>query len=83
MKAERLELRLSHDEKELFRRAQKISGESNLSSFIVSRVKSVCYDVIERETRILEGERDRRIFFDAIFDQPRPNDKLAELLNTD
>lgn len=75
-KNERLDLRVSAKEKVLFRAAQQLSGDSSISSFIVRIVKEQAEQIVAKSEQILASERDRKIFFDAVFGASAPNQNL-------
>ncbi len=77
-KDERIELRISSDDKRIFKRAQKLSGDKSFSSFIVRVVKQQAEEIVAKHDRILSSEKDRKVFFDAVFGSSKPNQNLVE-----
>ena len=77
-KVERIELRVSSKDKMIFRRAQKLSGDKSLSSFIVRIVKKQAEEIVAKNDRIIATEKDRQLFFDAVFGDNKPNQNLIE-----
>lgn len=77
-KDERIELRVSSTEKEIFRRAQKLSGDKSFSSFIVRVVKQQAEEILAKNNRIMATEKDREVFFEAVFGNSKPNKNLVE-----
>lgn len=77
-KDERIELRVSATDKRIFRRAQKLSGDKSFSSFIVRVVKKQAEEIIANNDRLIATERDRQVFFDAVFGHTKPNQNLVE-----
>ena len=75
---ERIDIRITPEEKEIFLRARKLSGDRSLSAFITRIVKDKAFEIIEENERILSTERDRKIFFDAIFADMEPNQALKD-----
>jgi uncharacterized protein (DUF1778 family) len=78
IKQERIDIRVTPEEKSLFLQAQQISGEKSFSSFLIRILKNKSHEIIEENQRILASERDRNIFFDAIFSDQAPNQALKE-----
>lgn len=78
IKDERVELRISSAEKKIFQKAQKLSGDKSFSSFIVRIVKKEAEEIVAKNDRIIVTERDRQIFFDAVFGDIEPNQNLLE-----
>ncbi|WKN45791.1 DUF1778 domain-containing protein [Tunicatimonas pelagia] len=77
-KDERIELRVSATDKRIFKRAQKLSGDKSFSSFIVRVVKEQAQEIVAKNDRVIATETDRQIFFDAVFNNTKPNQNLIE-----
>ena len=77
-KDERIEFRIAPEEKELFRRAQQLSGDKTFSGFITRIVRTRSIQIIEEKEKILASERDKEIFFKAVFEDSKPNNVLSE-----
>jgi len=77
-KDERIELRISDFDKKMFQKAQKLSGEKSFSSFIIRIVKQQVEEILAQNEKILATQADRKIFFDAVFKNSKPNKKLVE-----
>ena len=77
-KNERIELRVSPTDKRIFRRAQKLSGDKSLSSFVIRVVKQQTEEIVAKNDRILATEKDRQVFFNAVFSNTKPNQNLVE-----
>lgn len=77
-KDERIEFRISPEDKEIFLRAQKLSGDKTFSSFVTRVVRAEATNIIAQKERILASERDKEIFFNAIFGDAQPNEALSE-----
>lgn len=77
-KDERIEIRISSHDKQIFQKAQKLSGDKSFSSFIVRIVKKQAEEIVAQNDRIIASERDREKFFDAVFGNVVPNKNLVE-----
>lgn len=77
-KDERIEIRISSQDKKIFQKAQKLSGDKSFSSFIVRIVKQQAEEIVAENDRIIASEKDREIFFDAVFGDSEPNENLVE-----
>jgi uncharacterized protein (DUF1778 family) len=77
-KDERMELRVSSTDKRIFKRAQKLSGDKSFSSFVVRIVKKEAEAIVSKNDRIIATEKDRQVFFDAVFGNVKPNQNLVE-----
>lgn len=78
VKNERIDIRVTPEEKEVFLKAHEISGDRTFSGFITRIVKTKSFEIIEENERILASERDRKIFFDALFSEQEPNQTLKD-----
>jgi uncharacterized protein (DUF1778 family) len=76
-KDERMELRVSPADKRFFKRAQKLSGDKSFSSFVVRILKKEAEEIVSKNDRIIATERDRKVFFDAVFSNEKPNQNLV------
>lgn len=77
-KDERIEIRISSQDKKIFKKAQKLSGDKSFSSFIVRIVKEQAESIVAKNNKIIVSERDRAKFFDAVFGNNEPNENLIE-----
>jgi uncharacterized protein (DUF1778 family) len=77
-KDDRIEFRVAPEEKRMFRRAQKLSGDKTFSGFVTRIVRTRSIQIIKEKERILASERDKEIFFKSIFADSNPNKTLSE-----
>jgi uncharacterized protein (DUF1778 family) len=77
-KDERIELRVSSADKKIFKRAQELSGDRSFSSFIIRVVKKEAEEIVSKNDRIIASEKDREVFFKAVFGNKKPNKNLVE-----
>ncbi|MFW5756055.1 MAG: DUF1778 domain-containing protein [Tangfeifania sp.] len=77
-KDERIEIRISPQDKKMFKKAQELSGDRSFSSFIVRIVKARAEEIVAKNDRIIASERDREKFFDVVFGNAEPNAELVE-----
>ena len=77
-KSERIDLRITQTDKELFKKAQHLSGDTSLSSFLLRILKQKTQEIVAKKESIIASERDRKVFFDAVFGEIEPNDKLKK-----
>ena len=75
---DRIDVRISTEQKELFRRASVISGFKNLTEFIVHCVSKESKALLMEESQMLKNEEDKRIFFNALLNPPSPNARLKQ-----
>lgn len=76
-KDERIEIRVSSHDKRIFQKAQKLSGDKSFSSFIIRVLKKHSEEIVANNERILASDRDREIFFNAVFGNEKPNNILV------
>ncbi|MFV0345825.1 MAG: DUF1778 domain-containing protein [Bacteroidales bacterium] len=77
-KNERIEIRVSAQDKELFRMAQELSGVKSFSGFIIEAAKARAEEIVTKNQQIIVSERDRKKFFDAVFGDKKPNRTLID-----
>lgn len=74
-KIERLEARISKEQKELFQRAADIQGRS-LTDFVISSVLDAAKRAIQEHEMMALSVRDREVFVEALLSPSEPSDKL-------
>lgn len=78
LKNERLDFRVSPDQKSILERAAEIKHVSLSSYVISSSLRQAQIDLTENETLILSN-RDRDSIMAALENPPKPNEALKEL----
>jgi uncharacterized protein (DUF1778 family) len=74
----RFDTKLTKVQKDLFELDAKIGGYRTLTDFVVTTVQEKAKNIVEQHEAILLSERDKNIFFDAIMNPPKPNQRLQE-----
>ncbi|MBV9590550.1 MAG: DUF1778 domain-containing protein [Hyphomicrobiales bacterium] len=74
---ERLEVRISRDQKTLFQRAAELHGRT-LADFVITSVQDAAMRVIEEAQSIRLGEEDSRAFAEALLNSREPNARLKK-----
>ncbi len=74
-KVERLEARISAQEKAIFAKAAAIQGRT-LTEFVVSSLHEASSRVIQSHEIIRLAEQDREAFVQALLNPPEPNSNL-------
>lgn len=72
---ERLEARVSRDQKALFQRAAELQGRT-LTDFVIASVHDAAVRVIEETQTIRLGAADSRAFAEALLNPREPNARL-------
>ena len=79
LKGERLEARISNEQKRLFKRAAELQG-STLTDFVVSSLQSVAMKIVQDyEVMALSGQ-DREMFVSALLEPTLPSGRLKKAL---
>lgn len=74
----RFDTRLSADMKTFFEQAAELGGYKTLSEFVIYSVKLQAEKIIDKHNTILASKKDQEIFFKAIMNPSKPNNKLKE-----
>jgi uncharacterized protein (DUF1778 family) len=74
-KAERLEARISVEQKKLFQQAASLQGRT-LTEFVIDSVREKAESVIREQELMTLGARDRKVFIHALLAAPAPGKKL-------
>jgi uncharacterized protein (DUF1778 family) len=74
----RFDTRLSIEQKQFFEKAALLGGYRSLTDFILKAVQEKAKEIIDENERILESERDKEVFFEALLNPPVPNQNLLE-----
>lgn len=73
---DRIDVRISREQKELIKYASTLRGFKNVSEFIITLATDEANKVIRENEKILSSLEDKVIFIDAILNPPMANDKL-------
>ena len=74
----RFDTRLPKEQKELFEYAANLGGFRTLTEFVLFSVQQQASNIIERHNTILASKKDQEIFFAAITNPQKPNDRLKK-----
>lgn len=72
---QRLEARITAEQKRLFQQAADIQGVT-LTDFVVASVQAAASRAIEESAILTLRARDREVFVQALLNPPAPNDRL-------
>jgi uncharacterized protein (DUF1778 family) len=64
-----------------FERAARLGGFRSLTDFVVLTVQKRAKEIIIERERVIASLKDSEIFFDAITNPDKPNQKLTEAAN--
>ncbi len=74
----RFDARISKELKEIMERAAQLGGYRSLTDFVMSTAQNKAKEIINEHDRIISSLRDSEIFFNAILNPTRPNEKLTQ-----
>ena len=77
LKPERLEARVTREQKELIEHAAELEGRS-ITDFVVASAQSAARQVIQDHESLKLTARDREVFVRALLNPPQPTDKLRQ-----
>ena len=75
---DRIDVRISKEQKELVKYASEIRGFKSLSEFVVFCINREASNIIKENNEILKTIEDKKIFLEAILNPPKPNEKLKK-----
>lgn len=77
----RVEFRVTNEEKELFECAKQLRGFKTFSEFARFVITKEAKAIVQEENKILASKRDKEIFFNALMDKDQqPNKFLLEAI---
>lgn len=78
-KMDRIDLRVTRDQKEVLARAAVLSGLS-MSSFLVAKALSEAKKIVSKSESVVLSNRDRDLFYSLLKNPPKPNKSLIRLM---
>lgn len=78
---DRIDLRISKENKDLIKYAAEISGFKTVSDFIITLAKSEAKRIIQEENKLLRSMEDKILFVETLLHPPQPNQALKTALN--
>jgi uncharacterized protein (DUF1778 family) len=76
-KSERLEARISSEQKSIFQRAAELSGRS-LTNFAINELLNAAKRIIQEHDIIQLSARDQQTFVQALLEPPKPSKSLIK-----
>lgn len=77
-KRNRIDLRIDLNLKELFIKAANLSGNYNLTNFIVSTVRERSMQLIKEHESLIVSQKDYNFVLSLLDNPPKPNDALRK-----
>lgn len=75
---DRIDVRISKEQKELIKFACDLSGFKNLTEFVIFCASKESNKIIIENNQILKSIEDKKVFLSAIMNPPKPNSKLKK-----
>ena len=76
--SDRIDVRISKEQKERIKSASELSGFKSLTEFIVYTTSKEANRIIEENSMILKSLEDKKIFVEALLNPTLPNEKLKK-----
>lgn len=76
-RSERLEARVSEEQKQLFVRAAELQGRS-LTDFVIASAQEAAIEIVRTHDALRLSEHDRRAFVSALLEPPAPARTLEQ-----
>ena len=76
-RSERLEARVSREQKTLFLRAAELQGRS-LTDFVIASAQEAAIETVRTHDALVMSERDRQAFVSALLAPPAPGKRLEQ-----
>lgn len=73
---DRIDVRISKEQKELIKYASALRGFKSLTEFIIFCINTEANKIIKENEIVLQTYEDKKLFIDAILNPPLANDKL-------
>ncbi len=73
---DRIDVRISKEQKEFIKYASELRGFKNLSEFVVFCINSEANKIVKDNNLIVKTIEDKKIFINALLNPPSPNEKL-------
>lgn len=73
---DRIDVRISKQQKELIKHASVLRGFKSLSEFVIFCITNESNNIIKEHDIVLKTVEDKKLFVDAILNPPKANDKL-------
>lgn len=77
----RFDTRLPKEQKMFFERAARIGGYRSLTDFVILATQEKAKKIILEREQIIASQKDSEIFFNAIINPPKANNKLTKAAN--
>lgn len=75
---DRIDVRISREQKELVKYASELKGFKSLSEFIVFCINREATTIIQENNQVLKTLEDKKLFLNALLNPPKANAKLKK-----
>jgi uncharacterized protein (DUF1778 family) len=76
--SDRIDVRISREQKDIIKYACELSGFKSLTEFVVFCINKEANKIIIENNQILKSIEDKKIFINAIMSPPKPNTRLKK-----
>lgn len=73
--------KLTNKQKEIFKYAAELAGFTNLAEFLIYSANEKAMQIVNAHSGILNCDKDKEIFFEALTNPPKPVKKLYDAAN--
>ena len=77
----RFDIRLSREQKMLFKKAARLGDYRSLTEFVIRAVQEKARKIISERENVINSQRDSEIFFNTIVNSSEANSKLVDAAN--
>lgn len=75
---DRIDIRISREQKELIQYASMLRGYKSVSEFVISCISKEAKEIVAENSQILKSIEDKKIFVHAILNPPTPTAALKK-----
>ena len=75
---DRIDVRISKEQKELFKYASDLSGFKSLTEFIIYSINKEANERIVEHNQVLKSMEDKKVFLEALLNPAEPNAALRK-----
>ncbi|WP_259014588.1 type II toxin-antitoxin system TacA family antitoxin [Emticicia fluvialis] len=75
---DRLDVRISKEQKELIKYASELSGFKSLTEFVIFCINKEAVKIIDENNHVLKSIEDKKVFLETLMNHPSPNNNLQK-----
>lgn len=70
---DRIDVRISKEQKELIQYASHLRGFKSVSEFVIACISKEAREIVAENSRVLKSIEDKKLFINALVNPPAPN----------